>query len=90
LQYNRTAMRDESIQMPEVESLEPGINGLVYEHGDVIKLATVCRSVLTDHALRKKLSNVALETVLSPGGRNLDGMVNGTMKAIRAVSGRNF
>ena len=79
-----------SIQMPEVESLEPGINGLVYEHGDVMKLAAVCRSVLTDHTLRKKLSNGALETVLSPGGRNLDGMVNGMLKAIRAVSGRNF
>jgi glycosyltransferase involved in cell wall biosynthesis len=79
-----------SIQMPEVESLEPGINGLVYEHGDVMKLAAVCRSVLTDHALRKQLSNGALETVLSPGGRNLDGMVNGMLKAICAVSGRNF
>ena len=77
-----------SIQMPEVETLEPGINGLVYEHGNVQALAAACKSILIDPSLRKRLGDGARETVLRPGGRNIEGMVDGIMKAISAVSDR--
>lgn len=75
------------LQMPEVEALQPGFNGLTYRHGDVEDLARVCGTVMMDHDLRSRLSASARQTVLAEGGRNVSGMVSGMAHAIRVVAG---
>ena len=78
------------LQMPEVEALEPGQNGLTYRHGDVAALAEACSKLMLDRELRGRLSACARDTVLSKGGRNVASMVAGMVHAIRSVqrSGR--
>lgn len=76
------------LQMPEVEALEPGRNGLTYRHGDVADLARVCSNVVLDRELRSRLSEFARHTVLAEGGRNVAGMVAGMTHAIRSAATR--
>jgi glycosyltransferase involved in cell wall biosynthesis len=73
------------LQMPEVEALEPGRNGLTYRHGDVADLADACGKVMLDRQLRERLSRCARDTVLSKGGRNVASMVSGMVHAIQSV-----
>lgn len=77
-----------SIQMPEVECLEPGCNGFTYRHGDLGDLVSTCARILDDRATRTSLSKGAVQTVTGPGGRNLPAMVQGFVDAIRFVTSR--
>lgn len=77
-----------AIQMPEVECLEPGRNGLAYRHGSLDDLVACCARILDDASARASLSEAALETVNGPGGRNLPAMVQGFVDAIRFVTSR--
>lgn len=74
-----------AIQMPEVECLEHGRNGLAYRHGSLDDLVACCARILGDRAMRASLSGGALQTVTGPGGRNLPAMVQGFVDAIRFV-----
>jgi glycosyltransferase involved in cell wall biosynthesis len=77
-----------AIQMPEVECLEPGRNGLMYRHGDLGDLVSCCARILDDRSTRAALSAGATQTVTGPGGRNLPAMVQGFVDAIRFVTSR--
>lgn len=77
-----------SIQMPEVECLEHGRNGLTYRHGDLDDLVACCARILDDRTMRASLSAGAIQTVSGPTGRNLPSMVQGFVDAIRFVTSR--
>lgn len=76
------------LQMPEVEALESGTNGLTYAHADLESLSATCIRLLNDATLRKHLSSGALRTVLSEGGRNIESMVAGIEASIRFAATR--
>lgn len=71
---------------PEFECLEPGVNGLIYRHGDLEDLVACCDRILQDGSLRADLSRGASATVAAPNGRSLDAMVTGFAAAIQYVT----
>ncbi len=66
---------------PEIEALRPGENGLTYKDGDASDLARVLERVLTDDALRERLSQGAQRTVTERF--SVEKMVDGFEAAIR-------
>lgn len=74
---------------PEIESLEPGVNGILYAHRDVEAFASAVGRVIADAASRDLWRRGAIDTVHRPGGFNLETMVQGYAEALRsAVAGR--
>ena len=68
-------------QNPEIEALEPGVNGLTYEDGDESQLATTLADLLLDDARLGALGEGALRTVGE--SFSLTNMVDGMEAAIR-------
>jgi glycosyltransferase involved in cell wall biosynthesis len=68
-------------QNPEIESLHHAQNGLTYTHDDPHALAATLRQLLTDDALRQRLSAGAAATVETEF--SLPRMVDGMVEAIR-------
>jgi glycosyltransferase involved in cell wall biosynthesis len=52
-----------SVQNPEIVALNPGVNGLCYEHGNVASLAGALESMIVDRELRRAMSQAARQTV---------------------------
>jgi glycosyltransferase involved in cell wall biosynthesis len=73
---------DKSIQMPEVDALVNGVNGLEYQDGNVGDLVACCSRLLSDSSLRARMSIAATESVTGPGGRNMTSMVDGILAAL--------
>ncbi|HYE63238.1 MAG TPA: glycosyltransferase family 4 protein [Phycisphaerales bacterium] len=73
-------------QNPEIESLRHGHNGLVYPDGDAEALTQALRQLLTDDALRARLSSGALATVETEFC--LPRMVDGMEAAIRYAAAK--
>jgi glycosyltransferase involved in cell wall biosynthesis len=73
------------IQGPEVIALEPGVNGLSYEFGNVRSLVEALRGVITDEGLRRILSQGARRTM--EGRFTIPHMVDGMEAAIRYAYG---
>ncbi|MDP3426049.1 MAG: glycosyltransferase family 4 protein, partial [Humidesulfovibrio sp.] len=48
---------------PEIEALAPGVNGLLYQRGNVDHMAEQCLNILSDATLRQTLSQGARRTV---------------------------
>jgi glycosyltransferase involved in cell wall biosynthesis len=71
---------------PEIESLEPGVNGLLYCHRDMDDFADAMDRVLSDPAGRAEWRRRSLDTVSRPGGFNLESMVLGYADALRACA----
>lgn len=74
---------DLSMQMPEVETMVEGQNGLFYRYPDPEALASKILAVVSDRALHATLSSGARRTVEGPDGRDIPAMVAGFMRAIR-------
>lgn len=74
---------------PEAEIHEPGLNGLLYRHGDAADLASKIAAILEDEPLRQRMSKAALATVSGPRGRNVEGMVAGFLDAIDFAAARH-
>lgn len=71
---------------PEFEAFEPNVNGLTYEDGDVDDFARQLVRVLTDPALRERLSRGALEAVTPPNGRTIESMALGMTRAVEQAA----
>jgi glycosyltransferase involved in cell wall biosynthesis len=67
---------------PEIESLKPGENGLLYRDGDVNDFAVKILECLRDQALRQRMAESALATVREPDGFCVLRMVRGFTDAI--------
>ncbi len=67
---------------PEIESLKPGENGLVYHDGDTNDFAAKIIDCLRDPALRQRMGEAALATVREPDGFCVPRMVRGFTDAI--------
>lgn len=67
---------------PEIESLRPGVNGLLYAHRDVDAFAKAIERLLEDPRGREGWRKAALETVHAPGGYNIRAMVDGFADAL--------
>lgn len=67
---------------PEIEAHRDGENGLLYKDGDAGDFAAKLLRCMDDESLRGRLSDGALETVLSPEGYNIERMVRGFLEAI--------
>lgn len=78
--------QDRSLQGPETEVLEHGVNGLFYRHRDVNDLATKILALVENAALRERLSAGAASAVSGHEGRDLPGMVAGLSEAIFAAA----
>jgi glycosyltransferase involved in cell wall biosynthesis len=74
---------------PEAEIHEPGVNGLLYRHGDAEDLAGKIATLLDDEPRRRRMSEAALATVSGPRGRNVEGMVAGFLDAIDFAAARH-
>ena len=74
---------------PEAEIHEPGVNGLLYRHGDAQDLAEKISTLLDDEPRRRRMSEAALATVSGPRGRNVEGMVAGFLDAIDFAAARH-
>lgn len=68
---------------PEIESLRPGVNGLLYAHRDVDAFAAAIERLLSDPRGRDGWRRAALDTVNAPGGYNISSMVDGYADALR-------
>jgi glycosyltransferase involved in cell wall biosynthesis len=73
---------------PEIESLQPGINGLLYRHRDMDAFAAAMDGVLSDPAGRAEWRRRALDTVRRPGGFNIETMARGYADALRRCARR--
>ena len=71
---------------PEIESLQPGVNGVLYRHRDMDSFAQAMDQVLSNPAERVKWRQRSLDTVSRPGGFNLETMVSGYADALRACA----
>jgi glycosyltransferase involved in cell wall biosynthesis len=69
------------LQGPEVIALEPGINGLCYDHGDVKSLADTLQRIIGNKAQRESMSQAARRTV--EGRFTIPQMVDGMEAAVR-------
>jgi glycosyltransferase involved in cell wall biosynthesis len=70
-----------AIHNPEFVALDPGVNGLTYEHLSVDSLTSALRKILTDPALRGAMSQAARRTVEERF--TIPRMVDGLEAAIR-------
>lgn len=68
-------------QNPEIEALEDGQNGMLYEDGDIQSLATTLDRILSDKGLRQRMEARALQTVANRF--SLSTMVDGMERAVR-------
>jgi glycosyltransferase involved in cell wall biosynthesis len=78
---------DLSSHGPEVEAIEPEINGLLFADGDEAALAAALERLLRDPALRQRMSEHALRTVRERFSMRL--MVDGMVKAIQHAAVAN-
>ncbi|MHB8837660.1 MAG: glycosyltransferase [Gemmatimonadaceae bacterium] len=69
-----------SCHNPEIDALQPGANGLLYQHGNAADLALQLTRILSDKPLRQALSASALSTVNEQ--YSLSRMVDGMEQAI--------
>ncbi len=67
---------------PEIEALEPGVNGLLYERGKVSAFADSILQILGGARNREQWRRAALDTVNLPGGYSLESMVHGCAEAL--------
>lgn len=70
---------------PEVEALEPGINGLFYEHGNPMSFASNIAELLSGNRQRNQWSTAARATVSSPAGVCIEAMVGGFVQGLSAA-----
>jgi glycosyltransferase involved in cell wall biosynthesis len=80
---------DLSAHNPEIEALEPGVNGLLYEHGNPASFAEKMVESIAGHRTRDQWSAAARATVASPNGICLESMVAGFADALSAALARN-
>ncbi len=66
---------------PEIEALRPGVNGLLYRHGDIDALAETLSGLLADEQRRQRMSAEAHRTATQEF--SLKNMVDGMEAAIR-------
>ncbi len=74
---------------PEVESIVPGRNGMLYRHRDIVSFADALNDVLSNPARREEWRNAALATVNRAGGFSLETMVSGYAEALAATASRS-
>jgi glycosyltransferase involved in cell wall biosynthesis len=67
---------------PEIESLRPGENGLLYRDGDTNDFAAKILECLRDHDLQQRMGEAAMASVREPDGFCLGRMVRGFTDAI--------
>jgi glycosyltransferase involved in cell wall biosynthesis len=73
---------------PEIEALEPGVNGLLVKDGDPNAFAQSIERVIADPQARARFRQAALATIHRPGGFTIDTMARGFADAIAAVRRR--
>jgi glycosyltransferase involved in cell wall biosynthesis len=73
---------------PEIEALEPGVNGLLVKDGDPAAFAEAIERVIADPQARARFRQAALATIHRPGGFTIDTMARGFADAIAAVRRR--
>lgn len=71
---------------PEIEALEPGINGLLYRDADLDAMADAIRAIVNDPPRRNAMGEAARRTVLERF--NIPRMVDGLEAAIRHAAER--
>ncbi len=71
-------------QNPEIEALDPGVNGQTYRHGDASDLARVLAEMLNDEAARRKMAEAAHRTATEQF--TLENMVDGMVAAVRQAA----
>ncbi len=71
---------------PEIEAVEPGVNGLLYADGDTDAMADAIRSIVADDARRAAMADAARRTVLERF--TVPVMVDGMVEAIRFAADR--
>ncbi|HHN77399.1 MAG TPA: glycosyltransferase [Phycisphaerales bacterium] len=71
---------------PEIEAVEPGVNGLLYTDGDTDAMADAIRSITDDDARRAEMADAARRTVLERF--TVPKMVDGMVGAIRYAAER--
>ena len=70
---------------PEIEALEPGINGLFYEHGNPMSFASNIVELLSGNRQRNQWSTAARATVSTPAGVCIEAMVGGFVQGLSAA-----
>jgi glycosyltransferase involved in cell wall biosynthesis len=70
---------------PEIEALEPGVNGLLYRDADLDAMADAIRAIVNDPPRRDAMGEAARRTVLERF--NIPRMVDGLEAAIRHAAG---
>ena len=73
---------------PEIEALEPGVNGLLVRDGDPTAFADAMERVIGDPDARDRFRKAAHATIHRPGGFTIDTMAQGFADAISAVRSR--
>lgn len=68
-------------QNPEIHALENGVNGMLYQDGNLAAMVDALEQLLSDDALRQRMGNAARQTVLTQ--YNVPAMVDGMEAAIR-------
>lgn len=74
-------------QNPEIEALNTGKNGLLYDHLDIKALAESLRIIFLNRELAQQMSREALRTVNEEF--SLENMVSGMAAAVRYCAGRS-
>lgn len=74
-------------QNPEIEALNPGENGLLYDHLNAKSLADSLRTIFLNHELAQRMSLEAVRTVNEEF--SLENMVAGMAAAVRHCAGRS-
>jgi len=72
---------DVASQNPEIEALEPGVNGLVYRAGDAASLAASLREIIEEPSRRERMAREAHRTATERF--TLANMVDGMVAAVR-------
>ena len=67
---------------PEIEALRPGVNGLLYAHGNAAAFGDAMLQVLQGTRSRAQWREAALDTVNAPDGYNVHAMVHGYADAL--------
>lgn len=70
---------------PEVEALEPGVNGLLYRSADIDHLAEQCWAILKNSAGQRRMAEAARRTVTER--YSLENMVQGFLDLAQLVDG---
>ena len=70
---------------PEIEALEPGINGLFYEHANPMSFASNIVELLSGNRQRNQWSTAARATVSTPAGVCIEAMVGGFVQGLSAA-----